>query len=207
MKAIVFFNKEDLLHYGVQGQRWGIRRYQDYPSWYTGNGRYIGQRSSTRTRAQSAGFGYSSRSGLQPGTQEYIDMMRRRDAARNPTRRTYSGGGSSSSGSAGSSRSVVTSRSSSRSGGASGGKGSSKKTSGGSIKESTKNISEESNTTIPTGDFGFDMVREEWEKDIDATGYSSTKPSDKVRMSAIVMDGAILATRDELLKIMQQNRG
>lgn len=34
----------ELYHHGVQGQRWGIRRFQPYPKGYHGSGRYMGNR-------------------------------------------------------------------------------------------------------------------------------------------------------------------
>lgn len=42
MNSVILLNSNDLLHYGVQGMRWGVRRYQPYPDGYMGDGRYVG---------------------------------------------------------------------------------------------------------------------------------------------------------------------
>lgn len=33
----------ELMHYGIEGMRWGIRRYQPYPKGYTGQGKFTGE--------------------------------------------------------------------------------------------------------------------------------------------------------------------
>lgn len=43
---------DDLQHYGILGMHWGVRRYQPYPSGYTGEGQYVGDSSVDRKAAK-----------------------------------------------------------------------------------------------------------------------------------------------------------
>ena len=49
MDYLVYSSPDELIHYGIKGMHWGIRRYQPYPDGNTG-GKFIGKRKHIQKR-------------------------------------------------------------------------------------------------------------------------------------------------------------